>query len=82
MRDWSALVRPHLASLRVDERRRLEIGAELGLTAAAVVLPISNTYERRGSFTNFAGKCNTFEQVFDKPPQVQHAVDVFRSLAS
>ena len=29
MRDWSALVRPHLASLRVDERRRLEIGAEL-----------------------------------------------------
>ena len=29
MRDWSALVGPHLASLRVDERRRLEIGAEL-----------------------------------------------------
>ncbi|MEY2919201.1 MAG: hypothetical protein RL261_506 [Pseudomonadota bacterium] len=49
---------------------------------AAVVLPISNTYERRGSFTNFEGKHNTFEQVFDKPPQVQHAVDVFRSLAS
>lgn len=29
MRDWSALVHPHLASLRVSERRRLEIGAEL-----------------------------------------------------
>jgi NADH-quinone oxidoreductase subunit G len=49
---------------------------------AAVVLPVSNTYERRGSFTNFEGKRNTFEQVFDKPPQVQHAVDVFRSLAA
>jgi NADH-quinone oxidoreductase subunit G len=49
---------------------------------AAVVLPVSNTYERRGSFTNFEGKRNTFEQVFEKPAQVQHAVDVFRSLAS
>jgi hypothetical protein len=29
VRDWSALVRPHLASLRVDDRRRLEIEAEL-----------------------------------------------------
>ena len=31
------------------------------------MLPISNTYERRGSFTNFEGKHNMFEQVFDKP---------------
>lgn len=29
MRDWSALVHRHLASVRVDERRRREIGAEL-----------------------------------------------------
>lgn len=29
MRDWSALVHRHLASVRVDERRRLEISAEL-----------------------------------------------------
>ena len=29
MRDWSALVDRHLASVRVDERRRREIGAEL-----------------------------------------------------
>ncbi len=29
MRDWSALVQHHLASLRVDERRRGEIAAEL-----------------------------------------------------
>ncbi|MCE3286123.1 MAG: hypothetical protein K0R70_2379, partial [Steroidobacteraceae bacterium] len=35
-----------------------------------------------GSFTNFEGKSNTFEQVFTKPAGVQHAADVFRSLAS
>ena len=29
MRDWTALVHRHLAFVRVDERRRLEIGAEL-----------------------------------------------------
>jgi hypothetical protein len=29
VRDWSALVDRHLASVRVDERRRREIGAEL-----------------------------------------------------
>lgn len=29
MRDWSALVQRHLASVRVDERRRAEIAAEL-----------------------------------------------------
>jgi hypothetical protein len=29
VRDWSALVHRHLASVRVDERRRREIGAEL-----------------------------------------------------
>jgi NADH-quinone oxidoreductase subunit G len=49
---------------------------------AAVVVPVSNTWERRGSFTNFEGKLNAFEQVFTKPDGVQHAADVFRSLAS
>jgi NADH-quinone oxidoreductase subunit G len=49
---------------------------------AAVVLPISNTWERRGSFTNFEGKRTPFEQVFEKPPGALHAADVFRSLAS
>jgi hypothetical protein len=29
VRDWSALVHRHLASVRIDERRRREIGAEL-----------------------------------------------------
>ncbi len=49
---------------------------------AAIVLPISNTYERHGTFTNFEGKLNVFEPVLEKPAQVQHAADVFRSLAS
>lgn len=53
MRDWSALVRPHLASLRVDERRRLEIGAELAAH-------LEDTYEsalRRGSTEAEAMAC-------------------------
>ena len=29
MLDWSAIVHRHLASVRVDDRRRREIGAEL-----------------------------------------------------
>jgi NADH-quinone oxidoreductase subunit G len=49
---------------------------------AAVVLPISNTYERHGTFTNFEGKLNTFDPLFEKPAHVLHAADVFRSLAS
>ena len=53
MRDWSALVRPHLASLRVDERRRLEIGDELAAH-------LEDTYEsalRRGSTEAEAMAC-------------------------
>ena len=46
------------------------------------MIPVSNTWERAGSFTNFEGKRNTFEPVFEKPAQVAHAADVFRSLAS
>jgi NADH-quinone oxidoreductase subunit G len=49
---------------------------------AAVVIPVSNTWERQGTFTNFEGRRNSFNPVFDKPPQVAHAADVFRSLAS
>jgi NADH-quinone oxidoreductase subunit G len=49
---------------------------------AAVVLPVSNTYERAGTFTNFDGRLNTFHPLFEKPAHVQHAVDVLRSLAS
>ena len=33
---------------------------------AAVVIPISTTFERAGSFTNFEGKRNAFEPVFDE----------------
>ena len=49
---------------------------------AAVAIPVSNTWERRGSFTNFEGKRNVFEPVFQKPAGVQHAADVLRSLAT
>jgi NADH-quinone oxidoreductase subunit G len=49
---------------------------------ATVVIPVSNTWERRGTFTNFEGKLNAFEQVFERPAGVQHAADVLRSLAS
>jgi NADH-quinone oxidoreductase subunit G len=49
---------------------------------ASVVIPISNTWERAGSFTNCAGQRNTFEPVFQKPDGVQHAADVLRGLAS
>jgi NADH-quinone oxidoreductase subunit G len=48
---------------------------------AAVAFPISNTFERSGSFTNFLGKENVFEAVFDKPANVEHAADLFGRLA-
>ena len=48
---------------------------------AAVAFPISNTFERGGSFTNFLGKENVFEPVFDKPAKVEHVADLFGRLA-
>jgi NADH-quinone oxidoreductase subunit G len=47
-----------------------------------VLFPLSTWVERRGTFLNFEGKRNRFEQVFDKPPLVAHAVEVFERLAS
>ena len=49
---------------------------------ADVVIPISTTFERSGSFCNFEGKLNRFEKVFDKPAQVEHAAAVFERLAA
>ena len=49
---------------------------------ADVVIPISTTFERSGSFFNFEGKLNRFEQVFDKPVQVEHATAVFGRLGA
>jgi len=49
---------------------------------ADVVIPISMTFERSGSFFNFEGKLNRFEKVFDKPPQVEHAAAVFERLGA
>ena len=46
-----------------------------------VLVPLSTWVERDGTFVNFEGKRNRFEKVFDKPPLVAHAVDVFARLA-
>jgi NADH-quinone oxidoreductase subunit G len=51
-------------------------------SAAEVMLPISTTFERSGSFSNFEGKTTAFTAVFDKAPAVTHAADFFRSLVS
>ena len=45
-----------------------------------VLIAISTQYERKGSYTNFEGKVNKFEQVFDKPELALHASDVFGRL--
>jgi len=45
-----------------------------------VLVPLSTWLERNGTFVNFEGKRNRFEKVFDKPPLVAHAVDVFERL--
>ncbi len=52
------------------------------LPGAAVAIPLSNTFERAGTFSNCDGRQNRFEAVFDRPPHVAHAIDVFASLAS
>jgi NADH-quinone oxidoreductase subunit G len=44
---------------------------------ADLLIPVSTTFERSGTFSNFEGKRNRFEKVFDKPGLVQHASDVF-----
>ena len=49
---------------------------------ADVLIPLSTTFERSGSFSNFEGTESRFEAVFDKPTQVQHAADVFKGLAT
>jgi NADH-quinone oxidoreductase subunit G len=47
-----------------------------------VLVPLSTWMERDGTFVNFDGKRNRFAKVFDKPPLVAHAVDVFARLDS
>ncbi len=49
---------------------------------ADVLIPISTTFERCGSFSNFEGIKSRFDAVFDKPPQVLHAAEVFAELAA
>ena len=45
-----------------------------------VLIPVSTTFERSGTFTNFEGTLNRFDRVFDKPKLVQHAGDIFGGL--
>ncbi|HBG07248.1 MAG: hypothetical protein A2075_05055 [Geobacteraceae bacterium GWC2_58_44] len=47
---------------------------------AEVLVPISTMFERTGHYTNFEGKVNRFEQVFEKPESVLHAGDLFGRL--
>ena len=49
---------------------------------ADVLIAISTTFERSGSFSNFKGTESRFDAVFDKPPQVLHAAEVFMGLAA
>ncbi len=49
---------------------------------ADVLIPISTTFERSGSFSNFEGTESRFDAVFDKPAAVMHAADVFKGLAA
>jgi NADH-quinone oxidoreductase subunit G len=51
-------------------------------TRAEVLIPISATLERSGSFCNFEGKRAVFAKVLEKPELAQHASDVFGRLAS
>ncbi|RNC68497.1 MAG: ferredoxin [Desulfuromonadales bacterium] len=50
--------------------------------SADLLIPISTVFERSGTFTNFEGKANRFDQVFDKPKLVQHAGELFGGLAA
>jgi NADH-quinone oxidoreductase subunit G len=47
-----------------------------------VALPVSITFERTGTFTNFEGKTVVFDAVLDPPVGVLHAAEVFRRLAA
>jgi predicted molibdopterin-dependent oxidoreductase YjgC len=46
-----------------------------------VLIPLSTHFERSGTFCNFEGKHNRFDQVFEKPPFAQHATELFARLA-
>jgi NADH-quinone oxidoreductase subunit G len=46
-----------------------------------ILIPVSTFLERNGSFTNFEGKVNCFDKVFEKPELVQHAGELFGRLA-
>ncbi len=77
---WGALDDPAL--LGAAKRVHLAAFEAPTLAAADVVIPISTTFERSGSFSNFEGTRNDFTAVFDKPQTVQHAANVLARIAS
>ena len=56
--------------------------AAAGQPEADVLIPLSTTFERSGTFCNFEGKRNRFEKVFDKPAFAQHAAGALREAGS
>jgi len=46
-----------------------------------VLIPLSTHFERSGTYCNFEGKHNRFDQVFEKPEFALHATDLFARLA-
>jgi NADH-quinone oxidoreductase subunit G len=49
--------------------------------AADVLIPLSTSFERSGTFSNFEGTRNRFEKVFEKPALSQHATELFARLS-
>lgn len=49
---------------------------------AQIIIPLSTMLERDGHYTNGLGVTSPFLQVFDPPPQVIHASDLFINLGS
>jgi NADH-quinone oxidoreductase subunit G len=50
-------------------------------SAADVLIPLSTSFERSGTFCNFEGKLNRFDKVFEKPALAQHAAELFARLS-
>jgi NADH-quinone oxidoreductase subunit G len=46
-----------------------------------VLIPLSTTFERSGTFCNFEGKHSRFDAVFEKPEFAQHAAELFARLS-
>ena len=50
-------------------------------STADVLIPLSTSFERSGTFCNFEGRPNRFDKVFEKPASAQHAAELFARLS-